>query len=116
MKVPLGLWEGSTENAAVTTALLADLVDRGLDVGQGVRCVLDGAKALSKGVRDVLGTSTPVQRCIRHKECHEGVPSAAGASIERRVLRLREEMPCSSSLGSIGPRGVRAGALSQLRA
>jgi putative transposase len=66
-KIPLGLWEGSTENAAVATALLADLVDRGLDTGQGVLCVLDGAKALRKAVRDVLGP-VPVQRCIRHKE------------------------------------------------
>jgi len=64
VKIPLGLWEGSTENAAVATALLSDLVDRGLDVGQGVLCVLDGAKALRKAVRDVLGTTTPVQRCI----------------------------------------------------
>lgn len=31
VKIPLGLWEGSTKNAAVATALLADLVDRGLD-------------------------------------------------------------------------------------
>jgi len=30
--------------------------------------VLDGAKALRKAVRDVLGHDTPVQRCIRHKE------------------------------------------------
>jgi putative transposase len=30
--------------------------------------VLDGAKALHKAVRDVLGVRTPVQRCIRHKE------------------------------------------------
>jgi transposase-like protein len=66
-KIPLGLWEGSTENAAVATALLADLVDRGLDTSQGVLCVLDGAKALRKAVRDVLGP-VPVQRCIRHKE------------------------------------------------
>jgi putative transposase len=66
IKIPLGLWEGSTENAAVATALLADLVDRGLDVEQGVLCVLDGAKALRKAVRDVLGIDTPVQRCIRH--------------------------------------------------
>jgi hypothetical protein len=116
VKIPLGLWEGSTENAAVATALLADLVDRGLDIGQGVLCVLDGAKALRKAVRDVLGSDTPVQRCIRHKECHEGVPSAAGASLERRVLRLRGEMSCSSSLGSIGPRGVRGGVLSPQRA
>jgi transposase-like protein len=68
VKIPLGLWEGSTENAAVATALLSDLVERGLDVEQGVLCVLDGAKALRKAVRDVLGVHTPVQRCIRHKE------------------------------------------------
>jgi hypothetical protein len=29
-KIPLGLWKGSTENATVVTALLADLVERGL--------------------------------------------------------------------------------------
>ena len=68
VKIPLGLWEGSSENAAVATALLSDLVDRGLDVEQGVLCVLDGAKALRKAVRDVLGVHTPVQRCVRHKE------------------------------------------------
>ena len=65
VKLPLGLWDGSTENAAVATALLADLVERGLDTGQGLLCVLDGAKALKKAVRDVLG-DVPVQRCIRH--------------------------------------------------
>ena len=67
-KLPLGLWEGSTENATVATALLADLVERGLDTSGGVLVVLDGAQALRKAVRDVLGTGTPVQRCIRHKE------------------------------------------------
>ena len=66
VKTPLGLWEGSSENAAVATALLADLVARGLDVEQGVLCVLDGSKALRRAVRDVLGTHTPVQRCVRH--------------------------------------------------
>ncbi len=66
VKVPLGLWEGSTENAAVATALLADLVERGLDVEQGVLAVLDGGKALRKAVKDVLGVNTPVQRCVRH--------------------------------------------------
>jgi putative transposase len=33
-----------------------------------VLVVIDGAKALRKAVRDVLGVHTPVQRCIRHKE------------------------------------------------
>src|SRR5918995_1968482 len=49
VKIPLGLWEGSTENAAVATALLADLVDRGLDVEQGVLCVLDGSQGPAAG-------------------------------------------------------------------
>jgi putative transposase len=68
IKHPLGLWDGSTENAIVATTLLSNLVERGLDVQQGVLVVIDGAKALRKAVRDVLGTHTPVQRCVRHKE------------------------------------------------
>jgi len=46
IKIPLGLWEGSTENATVATALLSDLVERGLDPEQGMLFVLDGSKAL----------------------------------------------------------------------
>ncbi len=65
VKIPLGLWDGSTENKTVTTHLLADLVDRGLDVEQGVLVVLDGGKALRAAVGEVFGP-VPVQRCIRH--------------------------------------------------
>jgi putative transposase len=32
IKHPLGLWDGSTENATVATTLLVNLVERGLDV------------------------------------------------------------------------------------
>jgi putative transposase len=67
VKIPLGLWEGSTENAAVATALLSDLVERGLDPEQGILFVIDGAKALRKAIRTVFGDA-PVQRCVRHKE------------------------------------------------
>jgi transposase-like protein len=67
VKIPLGLWEGSTENATVATALLSDLVERGLDPKQGMLFVLDGSKALRKAVRTVFG-EVPVQRCVRHKE------------------------------------------------
>ena len=89
VKIPLGLWEGSTENAAVATALLSDLVDRGLDVEQGVLCVLDGAKALRKAVRDVLGVHTPVQRCVRHKErnVEAHLPERDRPAIKRRLRR-----------------------------
>ena len=68
VKIPLGLWEGSTENATVATALLSDLVDRGLDPEQGILFVIDGAKALRKAIRTVFGENAPVQRCVRHKE------------------------------------------------
>jgi transposase-like protein len=67
VKIPLGLWEGSTENATVATALLSDLVERGLDPEQGMLFVIDGSKALRKAIRTVFGEA-PVQRCIRHKE------------------------------------------------
>ncbi len=87
VKIPLGLWEGSSENATVATALLADLVDRGLDTEQGVLVVLDGGKALRKAVRDVLGVHTPVQRCVIHKERNvlEHLPERDRPGVKRRL-------------------------------
>jgi putative transposase len=84
----LGCGVGSTENGTVATTLPANLVERGLDTEQGVLVVIDGAKAMRKAVRDVLGVHTPVQRCVRHKECHEEGP-AAGADFcaAGRLLR-----------------------------
>jgi transposase-like protein len=67
-KLALGLWDGSTENASVTAALLADLVDRGLDVEQGMLFIIDGSKALRKAIRQVFGNDVPVQRCVQHKQ------------------------------------------------
>ena len=79
VKIPLGLWEGSTENATVATALLSDLVERGLDPEQGMLFVIDGSKALRKAVRSVFG-EVPVQRCLWHKERNVlgHLPSATG--------------------------------------
>jgi len=68
VKIPLGLWEGSTENATLARALLADLVDRGLDCEQAILFVIDGGKALRRAIRDVFGEHALVQRCHRHKE------------------------------------------------
>jgi putative transposase len=87
VKIPLGLWEGSTENATVATALLSDLIERGLDTTQGVLCVIDGSKALRKAIRDVLGERAPVQRCIRHKERNVlgHLPERDRALVRRRL-------------------------------
>jgi transposase-like protein len=67
VKIPLGLWDGSTENATVAKELLVNLRERGLDLSQRMLCVIDGAKALRKAINEVLG-EVPVQRCIFHKE------------------------------------------------
>ncbi len=93
VKIPLGLWEGSTENATVATALLADLVECGLDTTQGVLCVLDGSKALRKAVRDVLGERAPVQRCHRHKERNvtDHLPERDRALVRRRLRQAWAE-------------------------
>jgi transposase-like protein len=89
VKIPLGLWDGSTENATIATALLADLVDRGLDTTQGVLCVIDGSKALRKAIRDVFGDRAPVQRCVRHKERNvlEHLPERDRRVVKRRLRR-----------------------------
>jgi putative transposase len=88
VKIPLGLWEGSTENATVATALLADLVERGLDPEQGILFVIDGAKALRKATRNVFGEA-PVQRCLRHKERNvtDHLPERERAGVKQRLRR-----------------------------
>jgi putative transposase len=65
-KVPVGLWLGGTENKTVVTALLADLVARGLGAEAGLLVVIDGAKALAAGVAKVFGEKAVVQRCTLH--------------------------------------------------
>ena len=89
VKIPLGLWEGSTENATVATALLSDLVDRGLDPEQGILFVIDGAKALRKAIRTVFGEQAPVQRCVRHKQRNvlDHLAERDRPAIKRRLRR-----------------------------
>jgi len=66
-KVPLGLWLGSTENAAICTSLLQNLLERGLRIEGRVLCVVDGGKGIRKALSDVLGDLAVIQRCQLHK-------------------------------------------------
>ncbi len=86
VKLPLGLWDGSTENTTICRELLADLVGRGLDCEQGVLVVLDGGKALRAAVGQVLG-DVPVQRCVRHKERNvlDHLPERDRPAVKRRL-------------------------------
>jgi transposase-like protein len=63
----LGLGPGATENSPLVRELLADLRERGLNAEAAILVVLDGAKALYKGVREVLGERALIQRCRGHK-------------------------------------------------
>ena len=63
----LGLREGATETAAVTSGLLSDLVTRGLPTDRTLLFVIDGAPGLRRAITDVFGSRGVVQRCQVHK-------------------------------------------------
>jgi putative transposase len=66
-KIPLGFVETDTENAKVLTPFLRSLVERGLDVSQGLLVVLDGGKGLRSAVRKAFRDKALVGRCQWHK-------------------------------------------------
>jgi putative transposase len=63
----LGMEQGATENAAVCTVLLQNLIDKGLDPAGEYLFIIDGSKALKKAVKSVFGNNALIQRCIEHK-------------------------------------------------
>ena len=87
-KRPLGLVEGATENAATARALIANLIDRGLDPAVPRLFIIDGSKALSTAIRRAFGRDAPIQRCQVHKARNilERLPKSMHASV-RSVLR-----------------------------
>jgi len=86
-KVPVGLWLGDTENTTVVTALLADLVQRGLDHTRGLLVVIDGAKALRAAVKKVFGDLALVQRCVLHKRRNvaDHLPKEVAPWVDRKL-------------------------------
>ncbi len=88
-KVPVGLWEGDTENTTVVKDLLADLVGRGVACNDGVLFVLDGSKALAAAVKRVFGDRALIQRCILHKRRNLGayLPDGYARSIDRALAK-----------------------------
>jgi transposase-like protein len=63
----LGLWHGATENSTVVREFLAELRERGLNTEASILVVIDGAKALHKGIKEVFGARALIQRCRVHK-------------------------------------------------
>ncbi|MGH8566391.1 MAG: IS256 family transposase, partial [Gammaproteobacteria bacterium] len=88
-KLPVGLWEGSTENKTVVKALLADLVGRGLTFDDGLLVVIDGAKALAAAVREVFGAKAAMQRCTLHKRRNvaDHLPDKEKAWVDAKLVK-----------------------------
>ncbi len=63
----LALREGTTENATVCKALLADVRQRGLDLDRPTLFIIDGGTGLRKAIRESSGALGIVQRCQVHK-------------------------------------------------
>ena len=101
----LGFVETDTENATVLTPFLRSLIERGLDVSQGVLVILDGGKGLRTAVRKAFrgrgppGPTVPVAQARERGELPgqgraDGVAAAPPARLQPTGLRR-------------GPRGAR---------
>lgn len=67
-KIPVGLREGDSENSDVVRDLLSSLQERGFTLhSERLLAVIDGSKALAKGLRSVFGDRVLIQRCWLHK-------------------------------------------------
>jgi len=63
----LGFVETDTENEQVLTPFLRSLLERGLDISQGLLVIVDGGKGLRAAVNKAFRHRTLVQRCQWHK-------------------------------------------------
>ena len=95
-KVPLGIWLGSTENSRVCTAMLQDLLERGLRVDESILCVVDGGKGIRKALVDVLGDLAVIQRCQIHKlrNLRSYLPKSRHAYV---LQTMKEAYKCKSA-------------------
>lgn len=89
LKHPLGLWEGSTENKAVCTALISNLIDRGLPADRATLFVIDGGKGISSAIKGVFDKLAVVQRCRQHKERNitDHLPKSERVFFARRLRK-----------------------------
>ncbi len=116
----LGLWHGATENSTLVRELLADLRERGLNTETAMLVVIDGAKALAKGVKEVFGPRALIQRCrvhklrnvLEHLPMHKRQQAAwrlRGAWAKSNPEAARKELlACASWLEKLSPSAARS--------
>jgi len=67
-KMPLGFWEGSSENSEICQHLLSDLEFRELLLSKRILWVTDGGSGILKALRERFGKKFIHQRCTIHKD------------------------------------------------
>lgn len=90
-KVPLGLKEGDSENSEVVKDLLSSIKERNFTSAcPYFLALLDGSKALKKGVRAVFGEQALIQRCWIHKlrNLKKYVPDKLHGTLHWRMKKL----------------------------
>jgi putative transposase len=85
-KHPLGLVEGSTENATLVTDLIVDLREGGLDTTRPVLAVIDGSQALRRAILDVFDHAV-IARCQLHKirNVTDKLPDALASTVGKKM-------------------------------
>src|ERR1035437_6798195 len=98
-KHALGLWDGSTENAALCQSLLADLQSRGLRTDRSLLIILDGSKALHKAVTQTWGPAALIHRCHVHKlrNILEHLPEGQRAWVRAIVARAYRQVEVATA-------------------
>ncbi len=89
----LAVVEGATENTVTVQALNDNLIDRGLDPTRPRLFIVDGAKVLSRAIRNSFGTAAAIQRCQIHKGRNiiERLPEHLHASVKKALRQVWEQ-------------------------
>lgn len=102
-KHPLGLWEGTTENKTVCSALIGNLIERGLPVEQPRLFVIDGGKAIRAAVMSTFGAYAVIHRCREHKRRNvlEHLPQAERMFVSRKLNKAWSEPDARRAEGQL---------------
>ena len=89
----LAVVEGATENTVVVQAWIDNLLARGLDPTLPRLFIVDGAKALSKAIRNTFGVAAAIQRCQVHKGRNiiERLPQHLHASVKKALRQAWDQ-------------------------
>ncbi len=99
----LGFVETGTENEKVLTPFLRSLLERGLDISEGLLVIIDGGKGLRAAVKKAYTDRALVQRCQWHKRENvvSYLPKSEQASWRRRLQRAYDRPEYEEALAAL---------------